>query len=522
VREQQPDRSPDQSDIVPNLSGAEPGVTDAPARHADGVIRTGRLAGLSMRHAIWILAWPILIESFLNSFVGIVDTILAAGISVEATDAIGGASYIMWFLSMIGMAVGIGATALIARAVGGGKQAIANAALGQAMLLSTLSGVGVGAIVFAGTPLLARMLNLEGEASDAIIIYLRIAAIGVPFNAALLTGLACCRAAGDAVRPLWIMVVVNIVNIVASWALSGVPITSMQPGADGVAIEHVIIPDVFGIDLGILGIALGTLTAWVLGTVLVIALLIEGRPGIALKRRRLRPHWHTMRRLIRVGMPSFAEASGMWFGNFLILLLVGQLQGVARGQLGTHIIAVRVESLSFLPGFSMGMAASTLMGQYLGAGSPALAKRAGAACTRIGGALMGCMGLVFIFFPEQIIGIMSSQPEHLQTTPVLLALAGVIQLPFAVGLVLRTGMRGAGDTKVVMYITWTSTYLVRLPLAWYLSGIEVTFWDGFTLPNPGPHWGLIGIWMGLTGELVIRGAMFLIRFEQGGWARVKV
>jgi len=85
---------------------------------AEGRLRSGRLAGLSMWGAIAILSWPILTESVLNSLVGLVDTTLASQISEAATDAIGVASYFAWFISLVAMALATGATALVSRSVG--------------------------------------------------------------------------------------------------------------------------------------------------------------------------------------------------------------------------------------------------------------------------------------------------------------------------------------------------------------------------------------------------------------------
>ena len=497
-----------------------PSERQRPSLDSAGRIRSGRLAGLSMRQAIWVLSWPILIESVLNSLVGLFDTILAAGISEAATDAIGGASYIMWFLSLIGMAIGIGATALISRSVGGGKMAVANAALGQALLLSTAVGAVVGIALYASTPWIAMLLRLQPEASEALIVYMRIAALGVPLNAAMLTGLACCRAAGDTYRPLWTMLIVNVVNISVSWALAGVDLAVTRLDEAGEPVRRVLLANNLGFDMGILGVAIGTLAAWVVGAVVVIVWLASGASGIKLRAKRLRPHWHTMRRLIRVGMPSFIEAAGMWVGNFMVLLLVGLMQ--APGLLGSHIVAIRIEAFAFLPGFSMGMAASTLMGQYLGAGSPAMARKAGGACFLIAATFMALMGAGFMLFPAPIVGLLTQQASHLEMAPKLLFMAGFIQIPFAIDLVLRTGMRGAGDAKAMMLITWAHTYALRLPMAWFFSGVEIPLWGGMTLPNPGPDWGLVGIWVGLLTELVIRSGFVLARFLHGGWARTKV
>lgn len=492
----------------------------------DGQIRSGRLKGLTMWAAIWVLSWPILAESSLNALVGLVDTTLAAGVSEAAADAIGGASYIMWFLSLIGMAIGIGSTAMVSRAVGKGRLAVANAAVGQSLLLSLLAGVIVGFLVFFGAEPLAGLLQMEkgSEAREALAMYLRITSVGVPLIATLMTSLACCRAAGDSFRPLMTMVAVNAVNIGVSWALSGVDVVFARQGEDGEVIRHVLIANPFGLEMGIAGIAIGTLAAWITGTLIILVVLVRGSSGVRLRAKRLRPHWHTMRRLVKVGTPSFVDAVGMWFGNFLVLTLVGFLN--APGLLGAHIVAIRVEAFSFLPGFAMGMAAATLAGQYIGAGRPDLARQSMLRCMFIAIGLMQAFGIAFILVPELIVGIFSQQPTHLELTPQVLFIAGWVQTPFAIMMVLRSAIRGAGDTKWAMILTWVSTYGFRVPLAYFLSGVDIPLpawapWD--VIVNPGPFdMGLVGLWYGLCIELVIRAALFLGRFFHGGWMHVKV
>src|SRR5690606_797990 len=108
---------------------------------SDGKFKTGKLAGLGMGAASWVLSWPILVQSLLNSLVGLTDRVLGAAVAEAATDAIGGASYLIWFVGLVITAIGVGATAVISRSIGGGRQAVANAALGQSVLLAIVSGL---------------------------------------------------------------------------------------------------------------------------------------------------------------------------------------------------------------------------------------------------------------------------------------------------------------------------------------------------------------------------------------------
>lgn len=492
---------------------------------ADGRLKSGRLAGLTMPKAIWVMSWPVLVDSLLTSLVGLTDTVLAAGISEPAADAISVAAYIGWFIALIFMALDVGATALISRAVGGGKFAVANAAVGQMILLATTLGIMVGLFVMMMSGPAAALVALKGEARAQFLIYLLIISAGVPFMAILYGGIACLRGAGDTFRPMRAMILVNIVNIGVSWVLAGVDITRTT-FVDGQPVVRTVLENPFNFDMGIAGIALGTLIGHAAGVGLILTALIRGKSGISLKRHRLlKPHWHTMRRLVRVGVPNFLETFGMWVGNFLIVMMVGWL---GAGYLGAHIVTIRIEAFSFQPGFAMGIAAAALTGQYLGAGSVHHARRAALICTAVASVIMGLMGLLFMLVPRTLTGIFSPQPTHLEVAPTLLFIIGIVQIPFAIGIVLRSAMRGAGDVRVVMWITWITTYGVRLPLAYLLSGVPIVIPEalgGGVIAHPLGQWiepSLAGLWIGLGIELIIRAIAFGVRFFQGGWARARV
>jgi len=517
-------------------AGGDSGPTEVPIE--EGRIRSGRLAGLSMWTAIWVLSWPVLIESFLNALVGLVDTTLAASLSEAATDAVGAASYFLWFIGLVGMAIGVGVTAMISRSMGKGRVAAANAALGQAAQLAVYAGAATAVMIFALAPAIADLLAMRGESREMAIDYLRILAFGVPAQTLLLSSIAACRGAGDALKPLKIMVVVNAVNIVVSFALSGANVGFTSVNDAGEAVTNVVVPAVGTFGYGLTGIAWGSVIAWYVGAALMLLTLVRGTHGLRLMAKRLKPHASTMRRLVRVGTPNFFETFGMWFGNFLIIFLVGRIASGAyaggagaeqTGLLGSHIVSIRIEAFSFLPGFAMSMAAATLAGQYLGAGSPGLARLAIQRCTVIAAAIMAMFGVAFITIPERIVGVFSQQATHLELSPDLLFICGITQIPFAIAICVRGAMRGAGDTRVVMILTLVSTYLVRLPLAWLATGVVLEFGD-VTIPNPDPLRTVLGVdihplvalWLALCSEHVIRCVLFLLRFAHGGWKDAKV
>ncbi|MEE9211883.1 MAG: MATE family efflux transporter [Phycisphaeraceae bacterium] len=452
----------------------------------------GKLAGMSLpRQVVALAIWPLL-EQLMNVLVGTVDLALAGrldpqSIAVTATDALGVSGYVGWLMGMIHASVGIGSTALIARAVGASHKRLANAALGQSLLLAVGSGVIVGSVVYAAAPVIGWLANLDEQALAMCVQYLRIVALAAPASAILLVANACLRGSGDTRSPFVVMVAVNVINIAASvlFVYGPAPI-----GGHGVA-----------------GIAAGTLVAWIIGAILIMGVLIRGNGIVRLRLLRLRPHRHTLHRIMGVGVPSLVESvGGMWLGNFLVLMIVGSL--AIPGAIGAHMIAIRVESLSFLPGFALGIAAATLVGQYLGLGDPHRARQATHLCWAMGVVLMGLLGVAFYLVPQAFVRLMTDAPPLMAMSPTLIRVCGPIQVFFATQLVLAAAMRGAGDTRMTMLMTAGSTFLVRLP-AVYLLGVVFGY-------------GLTGVWFALCGELVLRGVLFAWRFQHGGWAKVQV
>ncbi len=486
----------------------EPLTTDEPDDHP-GLIRSGKLAGKSMWAAIWILALPVLLQQTMSAFIGLVDTILAGrlpeAIVVAALDAVGIGSYVTWFILIAMIGLGIGGQALIARAMGARNLAESQGALGAALVLSVIWGGMVGVLMWLGAYLLGPICGLTPAAAELLVDYVQIIAYAMPLAGFMLVGSMCLAGAGETMMPSVIAITVNVVNVFVSWALSGVDMsfgswTLVNP---------------FSFDLHLVGIAMGTSISYLIGAVLTLVVLLRGVRDLRLEMSGIAVNRTIARRIIRVGTLAFFDSLMMWTANILVLLVIGMvaaagaIEGVPlEGLQGAHVIAIRWEAFSFLPGFAMGTAAGALAGQYLGAGNPRAARRAILACTGIGCAIMGVLGLVFIFGGELLTRIISTEPVHLEEAPSLLLICGLVQVFFAISMVVRQGLRGVGDTTWMFIITTVSSFGIRLPAAW-LFGVYLGL-------------GLKGVWIGLCGEIVIRAVLTTARFVHGGWQRVRV
>ncbi len=478
----------------------------------EGVIRSGKLAGLSINRAIWVLSWPVLLQQVMAAVVGLVDKMvggsLPEGTAVPALDGIGIGAYVGWFIGIALMGVGVGAQAIIARAMGAGRPGEAQTIAGRGLALGLVWGSIVGIMLWFAVVPLAELCELHGESARFCIEYTRINALAMPFLSVMSIGSMILHGAGETTKPSLIAAWVNIVNIVLSILLSGVEFR----------LGSVRLPNLLGIDAtewGVTGIAAGTAVAYTVGAWMTWRVLRQGVKDLKLEAHDVRlDRTHTWR-IARVGIPNFFEGVTLWAVNLFVMAFIGMISvaegadGAPRqGLVGAHMIAVQWEAFSFLPGFAMGTAAGALAGQFLGAGSVSKARAAIWRCNLVGMGIMGALGIAFMSLGEPLTRVISDDPVHVDEVPTLLFICGIIQVFFAMAMVIRNGIRGAGDTTWVLIITIVSCYGLRLPLAWWF-GVELQM-------------GLAGIWIGLCAELTVRGLLFMARFLHGGWTRVRV
>ena len=475
----------------------------------EGVIQSGSLAGKSLWFAIWFLAIPILVQQVLYACVGLVDKMLAGAlpesIVLPAMDAIGIGSYIGWFISIAVSGVGIGAQALIARSMGSGEVNQGEKVLGQSLTFAFIWGifVAIGLWFFAAP--LGDICNLSEDAKQYLVSYIRVLAIGMPACSVMTAGSMSLHGSGDTIRPAVVTAIINVVNIVVSWILSGA----------NLRFQDSFIENPFDWDMHVVGIAIGTTVAHFVGAMLILYVLIRGAKDLKLHIAALAPHRETLYRIAKIGIPNFFEGISMWLANLFVLQFIGQIalnmtksnnsETVVQGLQGSHVIAVQWESFSFLPGFAIGIASGTLAGQYLGANNKKLARKAIYVCTGLAMILMGTLGVIMMLAGDTLTSIISTEPQHTSLVPKLLFIGGATQIIFAVMMVIRQSLKGVGDTTWTFAITSFSSWCVRLPAAWYL-GVHLNL-------------GLVGIWYALCGEMVIRAALFYARFLNGGWCK---
>ena len=471
-----------------------PMKTNPDASGSAGDIRLGgMLAGLSLPRQVWVLAlWPLL-EQVLAFLVGLTD-LLVAGRMVEGVqrvavlDAMGLGGYIAWFFNILQGAVATGVMALVARATGAADPALANRGLAQGLWLGLAAGCGSLLLLLIGAPWLVVWIGLSPAAAAQADTFIRVIAISGPFSGAMFAVNAALRGAGDTRTPFFAMIVVNIINAVTSITLVFAP---APIGGHGIA-----------------GIASGAVAGWIIGLLTVLLLVgRRGRTPLQWLGSCLRPHLETLWRIIRIGAPQALEIAGMWAIHAFGIRTIARLP--ETGALGAHILAIRVESMSFLPGFAIATAAAALAGQYLGAGSTTMALRAVRMCWKTAVLLMSMMGVFFVLGRHHLIAWMAPGSDlHLRLANPLLIVCALAQPFFATCIILKTSMRGAGATASVMRWAFTSMLFYRVGILWVASRL-----DGFNLTI---------VWIIFSLDLATQAAIFTRLHFQGEWLHARV
>lgn len=273
-------------------------------------------------------------------------------------------------------------------------------------------------------------------------------------------------------------------------------------------------------ELGFVGIALGTALSHTLGGLAILIVLARGRFGLKLQWSQLTLRWSLLARLLRVSVPAALDSLSVVAGQFWFLAIVNQLGYEASS---AHGIALGWEALGYLSGAAFGTAAMTLVGQNLGAQQPDRAAHAGWTAFGIGCGVMCVMGAVFFFLAEPMFRLYCPSPAQAGIVtagvPVLRLVA--FAMPAAAStFILTQALRGAGDTRFPLLFTWIGFFLVRIPCAYYFSFTELHVPVLGEIAGLGL--GLLGAWLAMFADLMVRGGFFLHRFAGGGWRRVQV
>lgn len=438
----------------------------------------------AVRHRIWPLAGPTLAELMLTNLTQMINLMLVGHLGAAAVAAVGLTNQPIFLALALFMALNVGSTALIARSIGASDLRTANETARQTAVMNLIVSIVVSAVGYATAPAVIAIMGGTGEALRLGVLYLRWTAVFFPLQSLSLGLSAVLRGAGDTRSPLRINAMANGLTI-----LLGYPLIYGFAGIGG---------------LGIVGAAVGTGLARGVAVVLFAITLLGGKGRVRIPRRGFRWRPDLIRRVVGVGAPAAGEQIVMRLGMILFTRLVADL---GTETFAAHQIALNVLGLSFMPGMAFAVAATTLVGQCLGAGQPEAAERAGWEVRRQGLWVTVAMAASYFVLGPWIVGLYSPDPTVIAQGALALKIMAVGVPAQTTQFVLAGALRGAGDTRWPLYATAIGMWGVRVVL-------------GALFVSAG--WGLAGAWAAMVLDQMARSIFIYFRFRAGAWKALTV
>ena len=460
-------------------------VLDIDALRAGETPNRGRMA-----YIVLALSAPAILAELSATLMQYIDAAMVGSLGAHATAAIGMAESTIWMLDGIVMCAGAGFTVQVAQLIGAGRDADARDVFRQAMVTVAVFGLVFAAVGVAIARPLPRWLGGDPSLYEDASAYFLVCAISlIPIAMARLgTGMLQCS--GDMRTPSMLSVFSCVLNVCLNAIL-------IHEGPV-LAIGSLQLP-VPGLGLGVVGAAVGTLGAETVTAALLIWFSCTRSDRLALRERgvwvprctTLVPAWH-------ICWPMFLERLVTQSAYVVLTAIVAPLGVVA---VAANSLAVTVEAVCYMPGFGIGAAATTLVGQSIGAERRDVARSFARLSTILGMVVMSAMGVLMYVTAPQVMAMLTPDAAVQELGVAVLRIEAFAEPLFAASMVVAGALRGAGDTLVPSIFQLVSMWGVRITLSTLAA----------------PRWGLVGVWTVMAGELCFRGILFLARLLRDRW-----
>ncbi len=439
----------------------------------------------SISKAIWILAIPMIISNLLQAAFNLVDMIWVGRLGPSALAAVAMAGQILMIVMFVMIGIGIGTTALVARAIGEKNRDKANNVAMQSLILGFIGSLVFAVVGYFLSPFLLKILGANVEVTALGTGYMQILFMGVIVMFYMFLISAVLHGAGDALTPMLILAGATILNIILD------PIFIFGWG---------FIPR-----MGVNGAAWATILSETIGSIVALEVLLKGRSRIHVKMKYFKINWQQIVAILKIGIPASAQMSLRGLVGIVLIAVVATFGTFAVAAYG---VGIRIIMLALMPGFALGMAAGTLVGQNLGAKQPERAEKS--AWTTVGyySIFMAVMAVLIILFAPRLILLFNNNVSvvAMGTNFLRISAFGLFVVPLSI--VLNRALSGAGDTISPLIITFVALWLIQIPLAIYLSK-----YTGM---------GLNGVWVAVLVSFIVQSLMVTFWFQLGRWKLKKV
>ena len=479
------------SDATP-VTGGPPAAEDAGSAALPGRGRLSAAVGIgeatpaAIRQKVIQLAGPAITEMTFAGMIGVLNMILVGHLGPVAVAAVGLTNQPVFFAISAFQALNVGATALVARAVGAGNPDEANEVTRQTLVINVVLSAVMAVLGYLFAAQVLAFMGAEDEVIAAGLSYFQIIAITLSFNTLSMSLNSALRGAGDTKTPMRVSLISNVLAVILGYPL---------------------IYGAFGLPaLGVLGAGVASALARFAAFALSLSAVVSGKYVIKIG---LRDRWRwnsaVISRMVRIGLPAALEQFVMRGG---MVIFTRTVAGLGTVTIAAHQIAMNVLSLSFMPSQGFAVAATTLVGQNLGAKRPDWAERCGWETRRLG-LIMGIgLGALFFLGAPWIVRVYTSDAGVIAFGAMALRIAAIAQPAQVNQFILAGGLRGAGDTTWPLYAAFAGVWGFRVTLClWFVNVL---------------HWGLTGAWAAMLIDQLTRSFVIYLRWKSGRWKTAKV
>ena len=460
------------------------------------LIREGKPMTMGQRLQLTVrLSIPAVIAQLSSIIMQYIDAAMVGHLGAEASASIGLVSTTTWLFWGLCSAITAGFSVQVAHRIGAGDMAGARAVLRQSLTATLVFSLMLAAIGMSISGMLPVWLGGDPSIRHDASLYFFIFSLFLPAMQMYFLAGGMLRCSGNmhipsimGVTMCALDVIFNFLLIFPTRPLDIAGITFTRPGAG----------------LGVCGAALGTVAAEALVAGIMLRYLWTRSSTLKLtgERGSFRPQATTLKTAFRIGFPMCMEHVVICGAQIMTTVIVAPLGVFA---IAANSFAITAESLCYMPGYGIAEAATTLVGQSIGAARRKLTLSFARITVLMGMGIMALMGILMYIFAPGIIGLMTPVEEIRQLGVMALRIEAFAEPMFAASIVAYGVFVGAADTIVPCLMNFFSIWAVRLSLAAWLA----------------PTLGLKGVWIAMCVELCFRGAIFLIRLTRERWLKLK-
>ena len=439
------------------------------------------------------LSIPAIISQLSSILMQFIDASMVGSLGAEASASIGLVSTTTWLFAGISVACATGFYVQVSHLLGSKDTANARSVLRQSLVMVLAFSIVVSAIGCAVSGPLPGWLGGDEAIRHDASMYFLIYMMSLPFLQLNMLSSGMLRSSGNMYTPSMLNVLMCLLDVIFNYFL-------IFPS------RHV---DLLGMDLympgaglGVTGAAIGTALASMIVAGMLLYSLCVRSPELNLVQEKgsFRPTMQCFRNAVGIALPMGCERIIMCGAQIMSTVIIAPLGTVA---IAANSFAITVESLCYMPGHGVSNAATTLVGQSMGARRRDLTWRFAHISVLMGMAVMTVMGIVMYVTAHGMMGIMTPDAAVQELGARILRIEAFAEPMYAASIVVYGVFVGVGDTLVPSIMNLGSIWAVRLTLAAVLA----------------PEYGLTGVWIAMCVELCFRGAIFLVRLYRRKWLK---